>query len=948
MRVKSILPSAIVISLFLLQLTFAALPRYEIIDLGSFGGTYSSAQAINDAGQVVGTSGRLDRAFLWDSSTGMIDLGTLPDQSHSGANGINDRGQVVGKTIGIYEFVAFIWDSEKGMRYLDGIGTRESIAFDINNRGQVVGDVDYAFLWDPDNGVIDIGRLANSGSSWAYAINEVTQVVGASHSVSGPAHAFIWDSINGMRDLGTLGGSVSVALGINNHGQVVGRSRYEPDNDNYRAFLWDNSNGMIDLSSSFVFGIDESVAYAINDAGQIVGYLNPRGPSVAFYLDIEKGMIKLDDLLPLGSMWKELRFAFDINNRGQIVGQGITNSGKTLAFLMTPVPPKIIYVDDDATGTNDGSSWTDAFNYLQDALAAAWSGDEIRVAQGIYKPDQGAVVTTGDRTATFQLINGVTLKGGYAGLGQTDPNARDVELHETILNGDLDGNDIIDVNYPWGLWNEPTRAENSYHVVTGSGTDQTPVLDGFTITAGNANDYWPEEKSRGGGMYNFDCSPTLIKCTFNNNSAFLGAAMINYQSSPTIIDCTFNENESGAGSGMVNEDSSPNVINCTFSGNSAHGTSVSTAGVGGMYNYKSSPTITNCTFSDNFGGEGGMYNDSSNPMITNCTFSGNYSGAIVNHDSSLKLTNCSFIANSAWRQPGGIYNLGSTLILSQCLFSGNLSSGPCGAILTKGYYNHQSHITLTNCTFLGNSGTYGNSLAFDFYSSSPPSTIQLTNSIIWDGENPIWNNDGSTISINYSDVQGGWPGEGNIDSVPLFVDPGYWDANGTPDDANDDVWVDGDYHLLPGSPCIDAGDPNYVAEPNETDLDGKPRIINGRIDMGAYEAPILAEAKILPRTINLASKGKWITAFIWLTDDYDVADIDPDSVFLEDEIQPEQFSVDEQKQVGIATFDREKVQSILNVGDIELTITGRLNDGTVFEGTDIIKVTDKAGKKSTK
>ena len=85
----------------------------------------------------------------------------------------------------------------------------------------------------------------------------------------------------------------------------------------------------------------------------------------------------------------------------------------------------------------------------------------------------------------------------------------------------------------------------------------------------------------------------------------------------------------------------------------------------------------------------------------------------------------------------------------------------------------------------------------------------------------------SSATVSYSDVQGGWPGEGNIDADPCFVEPGYWDANG--------VWVDGDYHLLADSPCINAGDPNYIAEPNETDLDGKPRVIGGRIDMGAYE-----------------------------------------------------------------------------------------------------------------
>lgn len=137
--------------------------------------------------------------------------------------------------------------------------------------------------------------------------------------------------------------------------------------------------------------------------------------------------------------------------------------------------PIVYYVDDDATGANDGSSWADAYWFLQDALAAAQGGDEIRVAQGTYKPDQRVmiltrgtqVISSGDRTETFQLINGVSLKGGYAGFGEPDPDARDIEAYGTILSGDLNGDDMPVAN-PSDLLDEPTRAENSFHVVTGS------------------------------------------------------------------------------------------------------------------------------------------------------------------------------------------------------------------------------------------------------------------------------------------------------------------------------------------------------------------------------------------------------------------------------------------------------------------------------------------------
>jgi hypothetical protein len=191
-------------------------------------------------------------------------------------------------------------------------------------------------------------------------------------------------------------------------------------------------------------------------------------------------------------------------------------------------------------------------------------------------------------------------------------------------------------------------------------------------------------------------------------------------------------------------------------------------------------------------------------------------------------------------------------------------------------------------------------------------------------------------------------GLGNIDVDPCFACVGYWDSNEIPADPNDDFWIEGDYHLLPDSPCIDAGDPNYLAKPNETDLDGKPRVINGRIDMGAYEygsTAILAEADFDPNTLNLNSRGRWITAFIWLPEPYNVDDIDPNSVVFENQVKPDRFWLTEDEQTAIAKFDREQVQAILVVGDVELTITGRLADGTSFEASDVIKVIDRGGKK---
>ncbi|GAH34114.1 unnamed protein product, partial [marine sediment metagenome] len=216
-------------------------------------------------------------------------------------------------------------------------------------------------------------------------------------------------------------------------------------------------------------------------------------------------------------------------------------------FMAVPVP--IIYVDADATGVNNGSSWADAYNYLQNALAAADPCDEILVAQGTYKPDANSIDPngSGDRTATFQLINGVVIKGGYAGFGQTDPNRRDIERYETILSGNI--NALGD------------SSDNSYHVVTGTGTAHNAVLDGFTITAGNANGVSPY--NIGGGMYNVSGSPTLTNCTFSENWAYKGGGMLNNYSISTLINCAFNNNSADStGGGMENRQSWVTVTNC--------------------------------------------------------------------------------------------------------------------------------------------------------------------------------------------------------------------------------------------------------------------------------------------------------------------------------------------------------------------------------------------------
>ena len=124
----------------------------------------------------------------------------------------------------------------------------------------------------------------------------------------------------------------------------------------------------------------------------------------------------------------------------------------------------IYYVDVTASGNNNGSSWTHAFNFLQDALSVSQSGDEIWVAEGIYTPDTSSSDPngSGNRQAVFELVNAVAIYGGFPIGGgtweQRDPN------NITILSGDLSGNDLPGTN-PQDLLNDPCRSENSYRVV---------------------------------------------------------------------------------------------------------------------------------------------------------------------------------------------------------------------------------------------------------------------------------------------------------------------------------------------------------------------------------------------------------------------------------------------------------------------------------------------------
>jgi len=301
--------------------------------------------------------------------------------------------------------------------------------------------------------------------------------------------------------------------------------------------------------------------------------------------------------------------------------------------------------------------------------------------------------------------------------------------------------------------------------------------------------------------------------------------MENWESSPILTDCTFEKNKR---EGMSNRgDSLPVLTGCTFTDHSY-----------GAIDHHGNGTLIlrDCLFSDNTGFSGAAINSFGDVILYGCTFIRNSArsrgGAIaVSGPGSLTLNGCTFSGNSAG--DGGAIRSSGNMVLRNCLFDGN-SARDGGAIMSWGDLTR-----IYNCTFSSNRSDIEGSCVRQIRREG----LSLSHCILWDNEQePI----SGEAEVSYSDIQGGFPGPGNIDIDPLFSRPGTWDANGTPEDNSDDFWTGGDYHLLSQagrwdsnsrswvqdnatSPCIDAGDPNSPLGP-------EPFPNGARVNMGAYGA----------------------------------------------------------------------------------------------------------------
>lgn len=509
---------------------------------------------------------------------------------------------------------------------------------------------------------------------------------------------------------------------------------------------------------------------------------------------------------------------------------------RTIAMVMAGVltagvaEGRVIRVDEGATGAGDGSSWTDAFADLQDALLAVLPGDEIWVAAGTYRP------STTDATVSFTLKNGVGLYGGFAGT-ESAREQRDWAANVTVLSGDVGADDVFNGIY----WIQ--GGFNSGHVVDGQGTDATAVLDGFTVSQGALG---PEGTSAGSplmvgsGVYLYEGSATLRNCRFlSNRGAFAsGGAVSIYNGNPEITGCRFEYNSvhlANGGGIYSGGDSSPVVRDCVFLSNTVTFSSDFEALGAGMYHQGSQPvTVEGCRFENNrvnpfnsVGGiayGGGLAVFLGGGTVSGCTFIGNRAGlggGMIAWGPTL-VVNCVFVRNEAVAQPNDPYPE---------------RGGWGGGFMS---YSFQPDVMrLVNCTFVGNTAKKYGAVCGGWNS-----TASIENSILWNntGSHPevagYWHEElGGNFDLTRSDIEliTGPPAAGED-----ILDPGALNGSFEADPLFVDAGGD-DLRLAAGSPCIDAGDNSVVPAGVTTDALGAARFSDdpATADTGIGPAPVV-------------------------------------------------------------------------------------------------------------
>ena len=527
-----------------------------------------------------------------------------------------------------------------------------------------------------------------------------------------------------------------------------------------------------------------------------------------------------------------------------------------LALLSAPVFAQTVrFVDVDAAGIGDGSSWTDAFPDLQQALAVAEVGDEIWVAEGTYRPTD-----TTDRDASFVLVSGTGLYGGFDGT-EDARDERDPEQNVTVLSGDL--------GVPGDI------SDNAYHVIIASGVDDSTVLDGFTVTGGNGNGANP--RNRGGGIYAEnsslmvrDCRIVVNRVVQTDGNGGGGGAFFGTSGSPWFERVVFERNGLNAlGGGLwLRGDVEVGAGTATAAAFARH----KVEGLDGTDLFEAGPDeragslsamLRDVSFVENTGSFGGAVNiDRATVEVVGSVFLRNFAfdggGGMTLSATNAQLINVEILGNvtdpeAPLSSSGGINSFASSIALTNADFTGNTADF-AGAFSQGGGGNS----VLTNVTFTANEGEQGSAIRL-----ANGAEANVRNSILWGNSGKEIFDLGGTAILSHVIVDGGFEGNSVINADPLFVHP--------PDPGPDEMWgtADDDYgdlRLQTSSPAIDFGLTEFLPpdaydldadgdtdEPLPVDLAGEPRVVGETVDLGAYEwqFPVAAESDVAVSAFTL-------------------------------------------------------------------------------------------------
>lgn len=422
-------------------------------------------------------------------------------------------------------------------------------------------------------------------------------------------------------------------------------------------------------------------------------------------------------------------------------------------FILSPAQSfsqQILYVKADAQGNGNGLSWANAMPNLQTAIAQAIYGTEIRVAAGIYRPTEGT-----NRDSSFQLLNGIRLRGGFAGQGN-NPDAQDPSLHHSILSGDI------------GVLGDST--DNAFSVITAMGDlDETTLLEGLIIEKGAAtsqdpNDHFSNSRKAGGGIFIKNNAAKnhlrVSNCVFRNNVAAVPGAHVYIQQFYAQSNLRFENCAFWDGVGLSsfyfygNVSDSIYLSHCSFLRNRTSSPMAASVTEINIFDKINKVVVDNCLFADNsVGGLGvagrnilGVRGDTI--IVKNCMFQSNtHSSGLVLSAAGIKSTlvkNDTFLFNkmaqgfafnraSTFGFSGGPNNITSKM--EDCIFEGNEAYSLCGppnesclftrcvfrnntlqaGLFVDGgtYSEFRKEVTVSNCHFEKN--IYRSLVAFETY-----------------------------------------------------------------------------------------------------------------------------------------------------------------------------------------------------------------------------------------